>query len=388
MTNATTADVFHMQTFGYIFPVIAWIASIFTFLYCLILFFKTFTGKFKPDSYEKKVHEAPFGMLISPIILASLVVIFGLFPNLLSYSLIEPTMMAIMPGLGAGFEVDISMWHGFNFELLMTAGVVLIGALLFVLMNKWSKLSLYERERDPLNWFYDQTLSGTIKGSQLVTRAQMTGRLRDYFVYMWTFMILIVAYTMFRYDALAIDPVNTAAITPYILVLTIVFIGAVVSIPFINNRIVAIIVTGVVGFLIALYFVIFRAPDLALTQLLVETVSVVLFMVAFYHLPELRKESFKPRFNFVNLLISIGVGAIVTALALSSLALGNEAGFEPISDYFIANAKELAGGYNIVNVILVDFRGLDTILEILVLAIAALGVVAMIKLRLKEGRDV
>ncbi|MCG3056528.1 hypothetical protein KZ287_30635, partial [Escherichia coli] len=82
-----------------LFPVIAWIASIFTFVYSMILVFKTFTGKYQPEKLEKKPHEAPIGMLISPVILASLVVIFGLFPNILESSIIEPTMASIAPSL-------------------------------------------------------------------------------------------------------------------------------------------------------------------------------------------------------------------------------------------------------------------------------------------------
>ncbi|MDT8861445.1 Na+/H+ antiporter subunit A [Alkalihalobacillus sp. MEB130] len=390
--NSTELDIFNMQTWGMLFPILAWIASVFTFVYCMIMFFKTFTGKFQPEKLDvKHVHEAPIGMLISPIVLGSLVVIFGLFPNLLAYTLIEPAMASILPNLlGAEdrFYVNIYHWHGFNAELFMTIGVILVGTFIFLMMRKWSQMAFYLRERDPLNWFYDHSLTGLISGSQFATRIQMTGLLRDYFVYMSVFMILLFGYTMYRYNVFAIDTVNVTGIDPFMWILVIVFIGATLVMPFINHRITAVIVVGVIGFLLALFFVVFRAPDLALTQLLVETVTVVLFMLVFYHLPELRKESFKPRFNIVNLIISIAVGSLVTLIALSASALGNEAGFESISEYFIQNSKELAGGYNMVNVILVDFRGLDTLLEVLVLGIAALGVVALIKLRMTGREDV
>jgi multicomponent Na+:H+ antiporter subunit A len=391
LLRATEMNAFNMETFGIIIVVLAWIASVFTFLYCLIMFFKTFTGKFQPENYDVKVHEAPIGMLISPVILGSLVIVFGFFPNILAYTIIEPAMQAVLPTVladGELFYVNIYMWHGFNAELFMTMGVVAAGIILFLMMKNWAKTAFYMKERDPLNWFYDNSLSGVISGSQAVTRIQMTGLLRDYFAYMTAFMILLLGYTMFRYDAFTIDTTNVTGIAPYIWVITLVFIAATLSIPFINKRITAVIVVGVIGFLLALLFVVFRAPDLALTQLLVETVTVLLLMLAFYHLPELRKEEFKPRFNIVNLIISIGVGFLVTAIALSSLALGNEAGIEPISQFFVENSKELAGGYNMVNVILVDFRGLDTLLEVLVLGIAALGVIALIKLRMTGREDV
>ncbi|MED3648149.1 Na+/H+ antiporter subunit A, partial [Halalkalibacterium halodurans] len=382
VVNATTLGIFNMETWGFLFPVLAWVASVFTFVYCAIMFFRTFTGEFKKENYDVHVHEAPMGMLISPVILGSLVVIFGLFPNLLTYTIIEPAVTAILGADVFGGEANIYLWHGFNPELFMTIAVVAFGTLIFMNMKKWQQTAFYLRERDPLNRVYDSSLDWLIKGSQGITRVQMTGMLRDYFAYMCVFMILLFGYTMVRYNAFAIDTVNVSVISPYMWVLTLVFIGSTLAIPFINHRITAIIVVGVIGFLLALFFVIFRAPDLALTQLLVETVTVVLFMLAFYHLPELRKEKFTPRFNLVNLFISIGVGGLVTLIALSSFALGTEAGLGTISEYFIENSKELAGGYNMVNVILVDFRGLDTLLEVLVLGIAALGVIAMIKLRM------
>ena len=81
------------------FPVIAWIASVFTFIYCMILVFKTFTGKYQPEKLEKEAHEAPIGMLIPPIILASLVIVIFFFPNVLSRYLLEPALIAILPEL-------------------------------------------------------------------------------------------------------------------------------------------------------------------------------------------------------------------------------------------------------------------------------------------------
>ncbi len=391
LIRAQEIGTFNMETFSIILPIIAWVASVFTFLYCLIMFSKTFLGTFKPENFKVKVHEAPIGMLISPIILASLVVIFGLFPNILAYSLIEPAMRSVLPMLlepGEAFHVDIYMWHGFNTELFMTIGVVITGILLYTLMKKWANTKYYLGERDPLNWFYDSSYDGVIKGSQVVTRVQMTGLLRDYFAYMLIFMIMLFTYTMYRYEAFAIDLTNVSFIHPYMWMIFGIMAIATLSVPFIHNRMALVIVVGVIGFLLALVFVVFRAPDLALTQLLIETVTVVLFMIVFYHLPELRKEKARTRFNLVNLIISAAVGILVTVIALSALALGNEAGIEPISQYYIENSKILAGGYNMVNVILVDFRGLDTMLEALVLGIAALGIVVLIKLRMTGREDV
>ncbi|WP_096434543.1 Na+/H+ antiporter subunit A [Alteribacter populi] len=386
--EASTLQIFQVENFGLLFPVLAWIASIFTFLYCLIMFFRTFLGKHQPEKLEKEAHEAPIGLLISPIILISMVVIIGLFPNILSYTIIEPVMNSILPGFE--FAPNIYHWHGLNTELFMTIGVIVFGSLIFMNLNKWQETYFFLRERDPLNRVYDTGLEKLVTGSQAITDIQMTGLLRDYFVYMTIFMVGALTMTMFWFDAFtfSIDMNNVAPISPYIAILIALTAGVSLILPFIKHRITAIIVLGVVGFLIALLFVVFRAPDLALTQLLVETVMVVLLLLSFYHLPELKKEGFKPVFKWLNLVISISVGLIVSLIGLSTLALSNSAQFEGISEFFKENAYELAGGNNMVNVILVDFRALDTLLEVLVLGIAALGVVALIKLRLKGGEDV
>ena len=152
--KAAQMDIFNMETWGLLFPVIAWIASIFTFLYSMILLLRTFTGKFQPEKLDVKPHEAPIGMLISPIILASLVIVFGFFPNILSYTIIEPAMAAILPtmvGPGENFYVNIYHWHGFNMELLMTIGVIVLGILLYLWMQRQTNIYDRLRQRDPLN---------------------------------------------------------------------------------------------------------------------------------------------------------------------------------------------------------------------------------------------
>jgi len=157
-----------------------------------------------------------------------------------------------------------------------------------------------------------------------------------------------------------------------------------ISMLFAKSRKTAIILNGVLGYSIAFFFVIFRAPDLALTQAVVETVTTALFLLCFHFLPEWKKESAAPRMKVLNGLIAISVGTIVTVLALT--VQGNKM-FESISVYF-EDSYNLAGGKNIVNTILGDFRAFDTMLEVVVLFIAGIGVFTLIKLKTrKEGRD-
>ncbi|GAA0359235.1 Na+/H+ antiporter subunit A [Bacillus horti] len=393
LLEALKIGQFNMPMLGILFPIVAWIASVFTFIYCMIIVFKTFRGKYQPEKLDRTPHEAPLGLLASPVILAGLVIVFGFFPNLLSYTLIEPAVQSIYPNAlspDQRLDIHITPWHGWNTELWMTIAVVLIGILLYLTFAKWRGIYDFLRlnKRDPFDYVYDKLLHWLIAGSTKVTNIQMTGLLRDYFAYMGVFIVAILGYALYRYNAISFDIATVSGIDTYMWILIAVLIAVTIYIPFISNRIVAVIATGGIGFLLALFFVIFRAPDLALTQLLVEMVMTTLFLLCFYHLPELRKETFKPVFRITNLIIAVGMGAIVTLIGLSAYAMSTSNPLARISEYFIDNSYKLAGGNNMVNVILVDFRALDTMLEVLVLGIAALGLVTLIKLRMQGKEDV
>lgn len=387
MVRVANMEIFELQTWGILFPVIAWTASVFTFLYSMIIVFRPFTGKYQPNLLEKKPHEAPLGMLISPIILASLVVIFGVFPNILSHNLISPAMASILPKLlqnGEEFAVHISMWHGFNLELFMTIGVILLGILLFATFPKWRQLYNFFPEKLALNRIYDGGLEVAQSKSFKLTKLYMTGFIRSYLVYIFMFFNFILILSLILKNAFKLDTSNIAPIGVYEVILVSIIVVASITIMFAKSRLTSIILLGAVGYTVALLFVVFRAPDLALTQLVIETVSVALFLLCFYHLPKLNRKEERIGFKLTNLIVSIGVGVTVTLLALS--AHSNKL-FDSISSYYIENTYKKAGGENMVNVILVDFRGFDTLFEICVLAIAALGIFSMIKLRLTRRKE-
>lgn len=385
--NITELNLFSMETIGVLFPIIAWIASIFTFVYSMLLVFKTFTGKGQTDKLPKKPHEAPLGMLLPPLVLAALAVVFGLFPNVLSYLLIEPAMAAIHPGLlqgGEKFHVHIAFWHGWTPELFMTLGVVTLGFVIYKLHARSALLNQPLFTRVSLNGTYDGGIKLMDQGSRRLTNLYMTGSLRHYIIYILVFLVAAVGITMSRESGISFDFHEFAPISLYEAVILVVLIAAAVAIPFAQSRMLSIILTGAAGYMVTLFFVIFRAPDLALTQMIIETVSVALFLLCFYHLPKLKRENVKPRFKAVNLLIGLSVGAVMTIVAL---AASSDRLFDTISHYYTEGSYKLAGGKNIVNVILVDFRGFDTMLEIVVLCIASFAIYTLIKLKLVGEED-
>ncbi|MEC7643226.1 MAG: hydrogen gas-evolving membrane-bound hydrogenase subunit E, partial [Pseudomonadota bacterium] len=137
-----------------------------------------------------------------------------------------------------------------------------------------------------------------------------------------------------------------------------------------RHRFIMLMMLSVVGLVVSISFAHFSAPDLAMTQLVVEVVSIILMVLALFFMPQKTARASTGHRVFRDILIASLIGGIVATLNYGILT----SDFETISDFFIANAKTGGGGTNVVNVILVDFRGFDTLGEITVLAIAAAGI--------------
>jgi multicomponent Na+:H+ antiporter subunit A len=169
----------------------------------------------------------------------------------------------------------------------------------------------------------------------------------------------------------------------YELALVLLILLATLMATFTSSRLGAVAALGVVGYGIALIYILFGAPDLAMTQFLIETLMVILFVLVFYFLPRFAILS-PPRARWRDGLVALLAGALMTVLVMVATSVQ----FHPtISGYFAVNSVPLAHGRNIVNVILVDFRALDTLGEITVLAVAAVGVYALLKLKLAKDKD-
>ncbi|HHY61047.1 MAG TPA: Na+/H+ antiporter subunit A [Clostridia bacterium] len=381
---AAKAPIFSLDSLGIVFPVVAWVASIFTFVYCLILALKPFLGKHYPLKLEKKAHEAVYGMVVPPALLAVLVVALFFYPNPAADYLFLPVLASILPGFAAaGLEVEpISPWHGLTPELAMTLGVVALGTLLYLSVRRWGRLYGYLPARFSLNNLYEFLLINVEKAGGRVTAGYMTGSLGDYLRYNFAFFVLAVGGVTLARQGFAFDWNGNSPVSLYEVVLALALVGSAVLVLLAQKRLVALVGLGIMGYLVSVLFVVFRAPDLALTQVVVETVTTVMLLLCLYFLPEFKEEPGPLRGQTKNLIIALGVGGLVTAMALSAFS---QRLFEPIS-WFYEDAYARAGAKNVVNAILVDFRGFDTMFEILVFTIAGLGVYTLIKLR-RAGRE-
>ncbi|RPF55557.1 Na+/H+ antiporter subunit A [Aquisalibacillus elongatus] len=361
-------------------PIIAVVGSIFTFIYSMYLFFGTFRGGYKEDQLPTKPHEAPIMMLVPPAILVLGVIVIGLFPNIFNNALITHSADAIY---GDTVTKDIKYWHGLDSRAFqMSLAVVVLGVVLYLTKDKWSKIYSVLPGSLSLNRVYDWIVEKIESVSNKITTSYMTGSLRLYMMLILTAIILMTAGTLLYSGGMNFNTVDLAPITAQEVIVAIVMAIAAIGTTVARNRIAAILILGVVGYGLAILFVMYSAPDLALTQLIVETVTVVLFLLCFYHLPNLSSEGQSVAKTGSNILVSIGYGLLMFVIGISAY---NSRFAETISSYFMENTYEEGGGHNAVNVILVDFRGIDTLFEVAVLFGAALGIYAMIKLRSNKG---
>lgn len=361
-------------------PYLAVFGSIFTFVYSMYFFFGVFTGEKQLAKLPKKPHEAPFGMLISPLILVLGVILIGLFPNMVNGTFLAHAAGAIK---GVPVQENIAFWHGwFYMPLIMSLIVVAAGTLLVATRKKWAGVYRILPGRLSMNNVYDATLGRLDLVSRNVTNFYMTGSLRLYMAIILGATLIVTFAFMFMTDGFNIQYDNLADVSIIELSVVIIIIVAAIGTIFAKHNVSAILILGIVGYGVSILFVIYRAPDLALTQLVIETVTVVLFLLCFYHFPKLRKRTEKAGTKAVNLAISIGFGVMMTLIGISSYS---SRWFDSISEYFIETSYSIGGGKNIVNVILVDMRGFDTLFEITVLGIAALAIFGLIKVRKNKG---
>src|SRR5699024_4505404 len=339
---------FANDLFATMIPIAVVLGSIFTFVYSMYLFFGVFVRKADTSQLPKQPKEAPIGMVIAPSILVFGVIIIGLMPNMFNDSFLVHAASSILPG--AHVE-SISFWHGFNTPFIMTLVVIGMGILLTFTRKYWSPVYNVIPGQLSFNRVYDASLHTLNEGSKKVTNSYMTGSPRTYISIILGATFMITFYFMFKTNGFKVDFSDLAEITVLEIVVVIAIVTSAVGTIFAKRKVMAILILGITGYSIAILFVIYRAPDLALTQLVIETISLVLFLLCFYHFPELGKRNETKGNIASNLFISIGFGLMMTILGISAFSSN---AFEKISEYFIETSLPIGGGNNIVNVILVD----------------------------------
>lgn len=339
---------------------------------------RPFLGKALPTLQH--AHEAPASLLLGPLVLTGLSIAFGLTPAWGAEWLVSAASSSV---LGRPGSIHLALWHGLTPALALSAvtlvggvGVYAARGLLRQVAPRWAVAAGW----GPAGW-YALALNGLNSLALGQTRLLQSGYLRYYLMITVATTIGLVGYALVGRGTLALA-FDVSDVRFYEVGLAVLILLAVMAAVVVRSRLAAIAALGVVGYSVALVYVLFGAPDLAMTQFLVETLTVILFVLVFYHLPVYRAVSEKAS-RWRDAALAVAAGALMTTLVL----VGTPENYPPISTYFEEHSVSQGHGRNIVNVILVDFRELDTLGEITVLAVAAVGVYALLKLRRRENQE-
>jgi multicomponent K+:H+ antiporter subunit A len=368
-------------------PLVATLGGAFSVAYSLRLVHETFFDgppRAVPRPLEA-LHEPPRAMRLPVEVLVILCLAVGLAPAFIVGPTLAAAAQAAVFGGPQGTLPDyhLAIWHGFNAPLAMSALALLGGTALYALLRRrWGLRTLSHlpgvRLRSGRDSF-QHALAGGVALALRVTASLGRGSLQRYLLWFIAVTLAAGAWPLWRLG-LALPPLHWQGLDAATAVVGAIGLAAVLGTTLLHRqRLLALVLMGAAGLVVCLAFVHLSAPDLALTQLLVEMVSIVLMMLALRWLPEHspaptpQADPTGRRLRDALLCGAAGLGVAVLVWAVQAQP------FDSLSPYYLAQTLPLGGGANAVNVIIVDFRGFDTLGEITVLGLAALIIHALLR---------
>ncbi|WP_111766216.1 Na+/H+ antiporter subunit A [Nakamurella deserti] len=317
----------------------------------------------------------PASMTVPTGVLAAVGLLFGVVP-----SLVEPLVATYAQTAGEVHDDALALWHGITPALLISIVVWLLGGAVFALQRRREGTELATPGGEP-GAGYRVLTGGVLRFARRLTSATQRGSLP---VSLGAILVVLLVFpgSLLIRSGVGPGPVRGPLESPVELALC----GAIALLAVVVLRcrrgLTAVLFVGGIGYLVAVVFVTRGAPDLALTQLLVETVTLVAAVLLLRRLPDTALHQNR-RGNGVRLALAIAVGVLMTAFALILPGVRTQA---PVSDLMAGPAQDFGGGTNLVNVVLVDIRGWDTFGELLVLVAAATGVASLVFVSRRTGR--
>ena len=373
MFFAEAAHISESLVGGWLLPALVTAAGAFAVAYSIRFIHDVFFNG-EPVDLPKTPHEPPRWMKVPVEILVVLCLVVGIAPALTVAPLLAVaaagTLQAPLP------EYHLALWHGLNPALIMSLVALTGGTLIYLVrrpLTAWHERFI---DRIDARVAYNALQNGLFALAGFVTRGIDTRSLQRQVLFLLLAALALGATPWLSGDTpltggrkgLPLDAVSLLAASALI-------IATLATVWLHRQRFIALVTIGVVGLVVSLAFVKFSAPDLALTQLSVEIVTIVLLLLALYFLPQQAAPERDRARLWRDGLIALLAGGGTAALAWAVLTRP----YDTIAGYFLQNSVPGGGGSNVVNVILVDFRGYDTLGEITVLALAGLGIVALLQ---------
>ncbi|TRD22628.1 monovalent cation/H+ antiporter subunit A [Palleronia caenipelagi] len=357
----------------WLIPVLATVGALFSAAYSFRLYFHTFTGPERHD-YPHHPHDPPFGMWVSPALLCIPIIAIGLLPWI-AEGFVFAVSEAVMGSAGTIPEkLHFKLWHGVTPALKMSGIAVLGGAILLLLYRPanavWGFLPVPFAKK-----IFDAIVNALVALSRAIIWPTHDGSFTRSAA---IFAVAVSVLGLHAFMSGTLGPVTREPLDMHPMVIpgwALMIISACAMVLYHRNRFATLILMSIVGLMLSVAFAFFSAPDLAMTQISVEVVTLVLLLLALNFLPnETPAESpvmIKIRDGFIAIFAGLLVAGMTYQMLLRDFVSPS------IAEYHLANSKPGGGGTNVVNVILVDFRGFDTFGEIIVLGIAAVIIYAL-----------
>ncbi|MEP9391808.1 Na+/H+ antiporter subunit A [Gordonia sp. VNK1] len=357
---------------GHVVDLVLLLGSVITFAYTCRFLWGAFGRKFRtlPTRAVAKMHPPTPMFLFSPVLLAALGVVAGLASGWVGHWF-EPYAEEL-PLYGHELE-HLAMWHGFGLPVVFSVIVVVGGAALFLGLRPIRDRVFGFRPLLNADRIYDATLRGADTVSLLMTRNTQRGSLPITQGVILSTMIILPTTVLFLGNRNTLTPRGFDS--PVQLVVGGIMIAAAIAAVILRNRLAATLIVGVTGYGCGMLFALYGAPDLALTQFLVETLTLVIFVLVLRKLPAEPEPRHSTGFKPLRALIGIALGVSVVLIGLFAAAARSE---QPVSIDLPEAAYKFGHGANAVNVLLVDIRAWDTLGEVSVLIVAATGVASMV----------
>lgn len=344
--------------------------SVFTTIYSLRFLHGAFArkGRAEPSQRVTEMHHTPALFMLAPGILATAGLVFGVWPTGLDHVL--DRYANTVPG-GAAYH--LALWHGVNLPLLLSAVVLGVGTATFLGRSRLRRFRYGYVPLGNADRIYDAVLRGADVVAVRLTALTQRGSIPA------TQAVILSTLVLLPMTVLLLGARDRPELrlwdSPVQVVVGLIILAAGLSATVLRNRLAAVLLVGVTGYGCGTIFIFHGAPDLALTQFLVETLTLVIFVLVLRVLPAEADRAFMRRHRLPRAVIAVAVGVSVTTLAAFAMAARTTT---PLAELLPDAAYYRGNGSNTVNVLLVDIRAWDTLGEISVLLVAATGVASMV----------
>jgi multicomponent Na+:H+ antiporter subunit A len=369
------AALAHVNPRAILFVGVAIIGNAAMLAIALAVGLKPFIGK--PSKTLKHPHEGPLLLWLGPAVLALVGLIFALFSDVFHAAISTPMATAIA---GDSSPVEISLIPHIGVPLALSLFTVALGVMIYTKLSLARHLMVraFAAAGPGPDKAFDAVISGLVKLSFHVTRMIQPGRLEFYVTATFAIIALVLLVPLFAYGELPVMPVWPADIQlPELTFIAIAIIGL-IAVLTAASRLTAIVALGIQGFAVAVLFLLFGAPDLSFTQFMVETLSVVILTLVMTRLRLSPTDHRKLGQKLLDGTIALACGTGFALMLLKSTQAPFDAS---LTAFFSTYSKLIAHGNNVVNVIIVDFRGTDTLGEIAVVMVTGLAILALIRIR-------